>query len=185
MGKRMNHKVKLALVLGSVRAGRFCDTVARWAAAQIEDRGVFAVDVIDPAAPIAPQALELRLAEAEAFVIVVPEYNHGYPAPLKQLIDSTNDGWRAKPVAFVSYGGMSGGIRAVEQLRQVFVELHAMTIREQVAFAHARDQFDTDGRPLAAERAERAMSAMLSRLAWWARALRDARAATPYDGARE
>ena len=179
-----NHKVKLALVLGSVREGRLCDTVARWAAAQIEDRGAFAVDVIDPAAPIAPQALELRLADAQAFVVVVPEYNHGYPAPLKQLIDSTkNIAWQAKPVGFVSYGGMSGGIRAVEQLRQVFVELHAMTIREQVAFAYARDQFGSAGRPLAAERAERAMSAMLTRLAWWARALRDARATTPYDGA--
>jgi NAD(P)H-dependent FMN reductase len=77
---------------------------------------------------------------------------------------------------------MSGGIRAVEQLRQVFVEMHAMTIREQVAFAYAREQFDADGRPIAAERAERAMSAMLSRLAWWARALRNARATTPYDG---
>jgi NAD(P)H-dependent FMN reductase len=78
---------------------------------------------------------------------------------------------------------MSGGIRAVEQLRQVFVEMHAMTVREQVAFPHAHEQFDADGQPLARERAERAMALMLRRLAWWAKALRDARVATPYDRA--
>jgi NAD(P)H-dependent FMN reductase len=112
---------------------------------------------------------------------VVPEYNHGYPAPLKQLIDSMNEPWLAKPVGFVSYGGLSGGIRAVEQLRQVFIEVHAMTVREQVAFTHAREQFDADGRLLAPERAQQAMGAMLTRLAWWARALRDARRRAPYD----
>ena len=178
----MNHNmVKLALVLGSTRAGRFCDTVARWAAAQIERRQEFALDVIDPLTLFEPHALERHIADADAFVVVVPEYNHGYPAPLKQLIDSVCEPWCAKPVAFVSYGGQSGGIRAVEQLRQVFVEVHAMTVREQVAFAHVREQFDAEGRLLAPERAQRAMAVMLTRLSWWANALRDARRTAPYD----
>jgi NADPH-dependent FMN reductase len=63
-----------------------------------------------------------RIAAAEAFVVVTPEYNHGYPAPLKALIDSSGAEWYAKPIAFVSYGGISGGLRAVEQLRLVFGE---------------------------------------------------------------
>jgi len=73
----------------------------------------------------------LSLAETDwigrAFVVVTPEYNHGYPAPLKSLIDSVGREWQAKPVAFVSYGGVSGGLRAVEQLRQVFAKLHMVT----------------------------------------------------------
>jgi NAD(P)H-dependent FMN reductase len=179
----MDPEIRLALVLGSTRAGRLCDTVARWAVAQIVDRDEFVLDVIDPVDVIEPDALRQRIADADAFVIVVPEYNHGYPAPLKQLIDSVKEPWHAKPVAFVSYGGMSGGIRAVEQLRQVFVEVHAMTVREQVAFAHARDQFGADGQPLSRERAETAMATMLMRLAWWAEALRAARRKAPYDRA--
>ena len=59
-------------------------------------------------------------------MVVVPEYNHGYPAALKFVIDSVQAHWQAKPVAFVAYGGHSGGIRAAEQLRQVFSGLHAV-----------------------------------------------------------
>ncbi|WP_280153338.1 NAD(P)H-dependent oxidoreductase [Piscinibacter sp. XHJ-5] len=176
----MDHPIRLALVLGSTRDGRFCDTVARWAVGQIERRPEFALDVID-LMHTEPSEAGVRIAAVDGVLIVVPEYNHGYPAPLKRLIDSSSEPWLAKPVAFVSYGGQSGGIRAVEQLRQVFVEVHAMTIREQVAFAHAREQFDAEGRLLAPDRAERAIAVMLTRLSWWAVALRDARRAAPYD----
>jgi NAD(P)H-dependent FMN reductase len=177
----MNETLPLALVLARTRPARFCDTVGRWAIEQVGRRAEFALDVVDLRTPYDVPGMAARLGAADAFVIVVPEYNHGYPAPLKQLIDSMNEPWLAKPVGFVSYGGLSGGIRAVEQLRQVFVEVHAMTVREQVAFTHAREQFDADGRLLAPERAQQAMGAMLTRLAWWARALRDARRRAPYD----
>jgi hypothetical protein len=70
-----------------------------------------------------------RLTSAEAFVIITPEYNHSFPASLKNLIDWHYTQWQAKPIGFVSYGGLGGGLRAVEQLRQVFAELHAMTER--------------------------------------------------------
>lgn len=53
-------------------------------------------------------ALPHRIGQADAFVIVTPEYNHGYPAVLKSLIDSVYEEWQAKSVAFVSYGGISG-----------------------------------------------------------------------------
>jgi uncharacterized protein (TIGR02246 family) len=81
--------------------------------------------------------------------------------------------WNAKPVAFVSYGGMSGGIRAVEQLRQVFVELQAVPIRNGVVFPGTR--VDADGVAVDGEAAA-AAKVMVDDLIWWALALRDARA---------
>jgi NAD(P)H-dependent FMN reductase len=111
---------------------------------------------------------------------VTPEYNHGYPAPLKALIDSAGVEWHAKPVAFVSYGGVSGGLRAVEQLRLVFAELHAVTIRDSVSFPGAWEQFDETGALRNPERAHRGMKTLVARLHWWAVALRQARSMAPY-----
>jgi len=179
----MKDQIRVGVVYGSTRQGRFCDTVARWTAQHIAERAGFIVEVIDPAAIGRDEdigAMKARMEQCDAFVIVTPEYNHGYPAPLKSLIDSVGAEWYAKPVAFVSYGGISGGLRAVEQLRLVFAELHAVTIRDSVSFAGAWEQFDATGRLLSPERAERSMDAMLARLQWWAVALHNARAAIPY-----
>jgi NAD(P)H-dependent FMN reductase len=178
----MEMPIKVGLVYGSTRPGRFCDTVARWAAGQIAAREGFAVELIDPAAAGSdgPAPLNERVAACDAFVVVTPEYNHGYPAPLKALIDSIGPEWHAKPVAFVSYGGISGGLRAVEQLRLVFAELHAVTIRDSVSFAGAWEQFDADGALRNPERAQRSMEAMLRRLHWWAVSLAHARNIWPY-----
>lgn len=185
----MNSRIHVALVYGSTREGRFCDTVANWAAERIMSSGAFALDLIDPAAPelaashggrAAISALRRRIGRADAFVVVTPEYNHGYPAPLKALIDSVNAEWQAKPVAFVSYGGISGGLRAVEQLRLVFAEVHAVAIRDSVSFADAWSRFDAAGALVAPDAANAAMSTMLARLAWWALALRRGREASAY-----
>lgn len=173
-------KIRLALILGSTREGRFCDTVARWVEARVEDSGGFVVDIIDPVREEQAHAVAARLHAADAFVIVTPEYNHGYPAPLKALIDSVGQPWQAKPVAFVSYGGMSGGLRAVEQLRQVFAELHAVTMRDCVYFANAWRLFDGDGALHDPDASQAAMRTLLARLRWWSLALRHARHATPY-----
>ena len=83
----------------------------------------------EPVAALAP-----RLAGADAFVIVTPEYNHSFPAVLKNAIDWYHGEWSRKPVAFVSYGGVSGGLRAVQQLRHVFIELSAVPIRDTISF---------------------------------------------------
>lgn len=187
----MGDTIHIGLIYGSTRAGRFCDTVAGWAAEEIRAQGSCTVDVIDPAiiglssagGSAASPTLWQRMAEADAFVIVTPEYNHGYPAPLKTLIDSVGTEWHAKPVAFVSYGGISGGLRAVEQLRLVFAELHAVTIRDSVSFASAWEQFDASGKLAEPDRARRSMATMLRRLRWWALALRNARATMPYTAA--
>jgi NAD(P)H-dependent FMN reductase len=178
----METPIKVGLVYGSTRPGRFCDTVARWTAGQIAAREGFAVETIDPAVVESSSigSLNERVAACDAFVVVTPEYNHGYPAPLKALIDSFGPEWHAKPVAFVSYGGISGGLRAVEQLRLVFAELHAVTIRDSVSFAGAWEQFDANGALRSPERFERSMDAMLRRLHWWAISLAHARNIWPY-----
>ena len=105
----MGDPIELALIYGSTREGRFCDVVARWAAAEIGAHAEFALRLVDPAALALPirhereknaalRALEGELAAAEAFVVVTPEYNHGYPAALKFVIDCFSQPWRAKPV---------------------------------------------------------------------------------------
>ena len=106
-----------------------------------------------------------------------PEYDHGSPAVLKQAIDLTREEWKAKAVGFVSYGGVAGGLRAAEQLRQVFAELHVATMRDTVSVHNTHSAFDASGRPREPERATLAAATMLDQLAWWARALRSARMA--------
>ncbi|WP_423821497.1 NAD(P)H-dependent oxidoreductase [Salinisphaera sp. SPP-AMP-43] len=184
--------LSVAVIMGSARYGRRCDAVAQWAAHGLDSDPRMVVDMIDPRAlplslndqPLPKQAwhnLESRLERADAFVVVTPEYNHGYPAALKQLIDAVRYPWRAKPAAFVSYGGRSGGIRAIEQLRLVFAELHTFTLAESVDIAHIDRYVDEHNQFRAAPELERALEALTERLHWWGRALREARHAAPYD----
>jgi NAD(P)H-dependent FMN reductase len=189
----MQEALGLAVIYGSARPGRRCDVVGGWVAKQAAQYcyspsaggGRFALDMIDPAAIASEDrahtaALRARIGRADAFIVVTPEYNHSYPATLKALIDSVKTEWHAKPVGFVSYGGISGGIRAVEHLRHVFAELHAVGLRDAVAFANIWDRFSEDGRLRDPGAANAAMTTMLARLRWWARALRTARETHPY-----
>jgi NAD(P)H-dependent FMN reductase len=189
--------LKVAVIVGSNREGRFGPVVADWLLGRLRERDDLAVDVVDTADVRLPTALsyspseEVRaelgkvtpmLADADAFIVLTPEYNHSFPASLKTLIDWHFHEWRAKPVAFVSYGGLSGGLRAVEQLRQVFAELHAVTVRDTVSFHNAGASFDDKGRHKDPSPADAAAKTMLDQLAWWALALREAKSARPYGG---
>src|SRR5699024_1016245 len=184
--------LNLVILVGSNRRGRFGPIVTGWFAELAEQHGDFHVDVVDVAeldlptvlpdmaagesAPPEAAALQRRLATADAFVAVTPEYNHGYPASLKNAIDWVKEPWRAKPIGLVSYGAAAGGLRAIEQLRQVFAELHAHTIRDTVSFPNYWEKFDSDGQPIDSTGYGAAAKVLLDQLAWWARALRDARA---------
>ncbi|WP_216212463.1 NADPH-dependent FMN reductase [Amycolatopsis aidingensis] len=187
-------RLHLGVIIGSTRAGRFAPVVANWFADQAALRADLTVDVIDLAeaalpdrlgdfgegtAPREVEALTPRLADADGFVVVTPEYNRSFPAPLKTVIDWHGAEWQAKPVGFVSYGGISGGLRAVEQLRLVFAELHATTVRDAVSFTNYWEQFGADGTP-AGPQAGQAAALLLDRLTWWARALKEARDKHPY-----
>ncbi len=180
----IQERMNLAVVIGSVREGRFGPTVANWFADQARQHDAFAVDLIDLAGLDIPESMASspdaddfagRIGVADAVVVVTPEYNHSFPGPLKTAIDSLGGEWHAKPVGLVSYGGMSGGLRAVEQLRQVFAELHATTVRDSVSFANFWELFDEAGELAEAEGPNAAATVMLDALVWWGRALRSAR----------
>ncbi|MEG3631655.1 NADPH-dependent FMN reductase [Streptomyces poriticola] len=190
----MSKPLRLAIVISSVREGRFGPTVGEWFAGIAKDRDDLTVDVIDLADHELPRAISFepspegaealakvspRLETADAYVVVTPEYNHSYPASLKHLIDWHYTEWRAKPVGFVSYGGMAGGLRSVEHLRPVFAELHAVTVRDAVSF-HGLDGFDDAGRPKDQTGPAGAAKVLLDQLVWWGNALREAREKTPY-----
>lgn len=182
--------LRLTLVIGSSRQGRFAPTVADWFHRQATARPDLTVGVVDVGeldlphtfGASAPGAAETRaaLAEADAFVVVTPEYNHSYPAALKNLIDAHGREWQAKPVGFVSYGGISGGLRAVEHLRGVFAELHSVTVRDTVSFHNPWRNSAAQDDPIATADAEAAAKTLLDQLVWWGEALRVARAARPY-----
>ncbi|MEU2930402.1 NAD(P)H-dependent oxidoreductase [Streptomyces sp. NPDC007251] len=192
--------LRVAVIVGSVREGRQGRAVADWfLGAAAGDTGL-GLDVIDlagidlplvlpewggtpsPEAVAALRDVSPRLAAADAFVVVTPEYNHSFPASLKNFIDWHHAQWRAKPVGFVSYGGLGGGLRAVEQLRLVFAELHATTVRDSVSLHGPWSGLGEDGTPRDAAVCAGAAKGMLGQLAWWGRALRAARAERPYAG---
>ena len=172
---------QLAVIVGSVREGRFAPVVTNWFLGQVAARTDVKLDVIDLAETPWPAAdFTSRIDAADAFVVITPEYNHAYPGPLKSAIDSVKTGWYAKPVGFVTYGGVSGGLRAAEGLRLVFAELHAVTVRESVSFHRARGEFDAAGVPRDEEGVGIAAHVLLDQLAWWAFTLRAGREARPY-----
>ncbi|WP_200207934.1 MULTISPECIES: NADPH-dependent FMN reductase [Micromonospora] len=195
----MSEKHKLVIIVGSVREGRFGPVVASWVADQAREHGGFDIDVVDladaeiplslPAVP--PKfagdsyprpdgmaSLTSQLEDADAFIMVTPEYNHSYPASLKAAIDWHYTQWTAKPVAFVSYGGAAGGRHAVLHLENVLTELHAVTIRDGLAFPNYRTAWE-HGRPLDPQAPGYAKT-LLDQLAWWAAALAAARNSVPY-----
>lgn len=191
-------RVQVAVIVASTREGRFAETVADWFLGLASRRLDLWIDPIDLARTQLPTRLPVRrprdgdypdevmpfaerIARADGFVVITPEYNHGYPGALKNALDLVNAEWRAKPMGFVSYGGPAGGIRAVEQLRQVAVELHLVPLRDAVAIPMARTAFGEDGSPadpdgLIAD----SVHTMFERLVWWSRALAAARRVAPY-----
>ena len=190
---------KLVMVVGSVREVRFGPVVASWVAERAREHGGFDVEVVDlvdieipislPAEspkfagdnyprPSGMAPLTSALEGADAIILVTPEYNHSYPASLKAAIDWHFTQWTAKPVGFVSYGGVAGGRHAVLHLENVLTELHAVTIRDGLSFPNYFTSWE-DGQPLDAEASIQA-KAMLDQLAWWADALRTARATVAY-----
>ncbi|MEW1843808.1 NAD(P)H-dependent oxidoreductase [Nonomuraea angiospora] len=187
--------LRLVIIIGSIRRGRFGPTAASWFVAQARKRRELNIDLVDLATAGLPDALtdqdELvpepvralapRLAAADAFVVVTPEYNRSFPAPLKTAIDWFYEEWQAKPVAFVSYGRESGGLHAVAQLREVFGELHAVAIRTLVSLPCYWELFAADGSwPKPTATCNNTVKTTLDELTWWAYALREARAVRPY-----
>ena len=187
-----NDTLKVQIILGSIRENRFGSTVGEWFQGVAESRDGLDAELIDlrdwqlpffkePRSPssgrIAEEALPWaeKIGQGDAYVIVSPEYNHGYSAVLKNAMDHIYREWNNKPIGFVSYGGSSGGTRAVEQLRLVAIELQMAPIREAIVIPFARSAFNDQGQPNSPALNDRA-NALLNQLTWWANALKKARA---------
>lgn len=184
---------RIVVILGSIRDERINDRIAHWVAGQLTQHG-FAPEILDPADPdllpvqtgdaAATDRLRARMADADGFVIVTPEYNHAEPGSLKTLIDAVTDEWQGRPVGLISYGGLSGGLRAVEALRVILAALHTVTLSDTLSFTSPWRRFDEQGRitdPDHAAEAEAAMATFAYRLRWWADALAVARATRSYE----
>ena len=186
----------IQVILGSTRQGRFGDKVARWFMQRATAHPGLSAELVDlvdwplpffdspvPPAMQEPQDFQTRawaqkVSAADGYVLVTPEYNHGYPAVLKNALDHLVRPWRHKPVGFVGYGGPGAGIRAVEQLRQVVIELEMVPLRHQVAIPNVYRAFDDHGLLKESAGPDRQAAAVLDEMALWSRSLQPLRAAT-------
>jgi NAD(P)H-dependent FMN reductase len=135
----------ILIILGSTRAGRHCPTIAAWVMAIAREATTFDYEVVDlrdwnlpsddePGIPALgnyaqehTRAWSRKVASAGAIVIVTPQYNWGYPAPLKNAMDHLHREWKDKPLVIVSYGGHSGS-KCAAQLRQIADALDMRTM---------------------------------------------------------
>jgi NAD(P)H-dependent FMN reductase len=185
----------LQIVIASTRPGRVGLPVAQWFEGRARAHGAFDVDVADLAEIDLPfmdepnhprlrrytkdhtKAWSARVDAADAFVFVMPEYNYGFTAPLKNAIDFLHEEWKHKPVGLVSYGGVSAGTRAAQMVKQVVTTLSMMPLAEAVSIPFVAQFVDDDERIQANETMETAADAMLDALVRWEEALRPLRAA--------
>ncbi|AVZ40650.1 MULTISPECIES: NADPH-dependent FMN reductase [unclassified Dietzia] len=146
--------MKIGIILGSIRDDRAGAAVADWVTAEAATREDATYDLVDLksfdvpllTSATVPGAADkqyddervTRWSEAidsyDAFVFVTPEYNHGVPGGLKNAYDVLGEEWADKPVAFVSYGA-EGGVRAVEQWRQIIANFRMFGVRQQVSLS--------------------------------------------------
>lgn len=173
----------LQIVIGSTRPGRVGPAFATWFAEVARSHQHFeveVVDLVDVALPLFDEPKHPRFGDyqhdhtrrwsatvsrADAFVFVCPEYNYGYNAALKNAIDFLSAEWADKAVGFVSYGGIAGGTRAVQQLKQVVTTLRMVPIFESVNIAWAARALAADGTVAPDEDRNGAAKAMLDELA--------------------
>jgi NAD(P)H-dependent FMN reductase len=116
-----------------------------------------------------------KISEGDAFIIVLAEYNFGFPAPIKNAIDYLFLEWMYKPVAFVSYGGVSGGLRSTQMLKQVVTAVHMMPIVDSVNIPFFNKLIDDHGVFNATDIITKSAEVMLVELERWAKALKTMR----------
>ena len=188
-------KPKIGIIVGSTREGRFADHPAEWIAALARDHGAFEVEVLDlrdypmpffdeaaspawvPSKDETAQRWQKKIDSLDGFIMTVAEYNRGPTGVLKNAIDYASNEWNNKPVAFVGYGGV-GGVRAVEQLLLIAIELQMAPIRNGVHIQWAVYEPVAKGEKKLADFGflNDTAKGMLDQLAWWTNALKAARA---------
>ena len=187
--------MKILVVLGSVREGRIGDKIANWVMQLAESRdSKFQYELLDlKDYPMKfyqeakyPSQLNgqssdknankwiKKVGEADGFLIITPEYNRGTSGVLKNAIDYPGNEWHKKPVAVVGYGGMSGGGRAVEQLRLNFIELQTVPIREGILIQFAGSKI-INGVLQMDKHLTNGLEKTFDQLEWYAKVLKNAR----------
>lgn len=152
---------RIAVVIGSTRPTRICPGIARWSQQALNEGSPLRYDLIDLAEvglPFLDEPLKPALGDYQhehtrawselitgyqGFVFVSPQYNWGYPAPLKNALDFLYREWHDKPAATVTYGTRGGG-KAADQLHQVFEGLHMRPLQTRVEVVITDDQVDQD-----------------------------------------
>lgn len=174
--------LSIPVLLGTMREGAVSDLAAIYMNRQLLNRGIES-QLIDPADYHEKKTFEQEhvkpwsdiMSHADGLVIVTPEYNHGYPGPLKEMLDALYEEFARKPVAVcgVSAGGL-GGARVVEQVKLVTIELHMVPIRESVYFSNARGLFNEDA-TIKDSNYDMRVGTMIDELIWFAEALKKSR----------
>ncbi len=179
----------LLVIIASTRPGRVGLPVGEWFAGHAREHGGFDVEVADLAELNLPfmdepnhpamgrythehtKQWSATVEAADAFAFVVPEYNYGFNAPVKNAIDFLHKEWKYKPAGIVSYGGVSAGTRGAQMLKQVLTTLSVMPLPEAVSIPWVTKFIDDDGAVEPNEAMEQGASAMLDALGRWSSAL--------------
>lgn len=186
---------KLGVIIGSVREGRVGLPIAQWFVERARQHAKFEIQTVDLKAVDLPvfaerhhprlqkyehekqRAWSTLVAGLDAFVFVTPEYNFSVSPALLNALDYLFVEWNYKPAAFVSYGGVSGGLRAVQMVKQTMTAVKMMPIVEAVAIPFVAQTIDREaGKFNAAEHHDRSAMVMLDELYKWAQALATLRA---------
>jgi NAD(P)H-dependent FMN reductase len=185
---------KLHVIICSTRPTRIGPAVAQWFHDAAVAHGRFAVELVDLAAFNLPvfdepehprlrryqhahtKAWSAKVEEADAFVFVTPEYNFGPPPSLVNALNYLVVEWHYKPAAFVSYGGVSGGLRAVQVEKQMLTTFRVMPIPEAVAIPMVAQYLDDNRVFNPSEVTRNSVKPMLDELARWTDALKPLRA---------
>ena len=191
----MNNKIKVGIIIGSTRQGRFSEHSAKWVENILKTKEEIEVEVLDlkkynlpffdgpsPASlkGVYPnksvQEWANKIKEQDAFVIIAPEYNYGYTGVLKNSFDSIYQEWNNKAIAFVGHGGV-GGSRAIEQLKEIAICLQMAPIRNAVNIMSPWLLVDGDGKLKegAFDSYKQSAENTITQLLWWAKALKKAR----------
>ncbi len=191
MGAEIAGPLRILVILGSVREGRVAEPVGRWVLDQAAGRADLACELVDlkdwalpfyafpkpPAAGHYTDPLQLKwadkIASADGYILIAPEYNHGAPAVLKNALDFVYAEWNRKPCTFVGYGG-NGGARSIEQLRLVTAELQMAPLEASVHIMSVWAKV-IEGAFAGDERDLRWLGHLFDELAWWGRALKAGR----------
>jgi NAD(P)H-dependent FMN reductase len=186
-------KLKLHTIICSTRPGRIGPSIAKWfhdLAVQHEkfeavlvDLAEFNLPVYDePEHPIRQnyqhehtKKWAASVNAADAYVFVTPEYNYGPPPSLLNALDYVYKEWNYKPAALVSYGGISGGLRAVQMEKLTLTTLKMMPILEAVVIQNAAGHFDDNDNFLPSDVHKTSGISLLDELHRWAEALKTIR----------